>query len=190
MAYSPLKHFVPLAAALVLAVPAHADDFTDSVAAALEAYEKGDIKAAKEEIDFAAQILAQMKAEGLKAFLPGPMEGWERKDDDGNSGAMAAFGGGQMASAAYWKDEENLTIQIMADNQMVTAMAAMFTNAAMMSSMGKVKRLNGQKVVVTNEGEIQALVDGRIMVQIDGNAPVEIKEAYFEAIDMDGLEEF
>ena len=112
MAFSPLKHFVPLAAVLALALPAQADDFTDSVAAALEAYEKGDIKGAKEEIDFAAQILAQMKAEGLKAFLPAPMEGWERKDDDGNSGAMAAFGGGQMASAAYWKDSENLTIQV------------------------------------------------------------------------------
>ena len=99
MAYAPLKHFVPLAAALVLAVPAQADDFTDSVAAALEAYEKGDIKAAKEEIDFAAQILAQMKAEGLKAFLPAPMEGWERKDDDGSSGAMAAFGGSRCASS-------------------------------------------------------------------------------------------
>ena len=62
-------HVIALTAALALAVPAVADDFTDSVAAALKAYEAGDIKTAKEEIDFAAQVLAQMKAEGLKAFL-------------------------------------------------------------------------------------------------------------------------
>ena len=177
-------------AALGLAGPVAADDFTDSVEAALEAYKDGDIKTAKEEIDFAAQVLAQMKADGLKAFLPEALDGWERKENDDNSGAMAAFGGGQMAAATYSRDGKRIQIQIMADNQMVTAMAGMFSNSAMMAAMGKVKRINRQKVVVTNEGEIQTLVDGRIMIQITGNGAVEDKEAYFKAIDVKALKDF
>ena len=78
----------------------------------------------------------------------------------------------------------------MADNQMVTSMAMMFGNTAMMGSMGQVKRIKRQKVVVTKRGELQAMIDNRIFVQISGSAPVEDKEAYFEALDMRGLQDF
>ena len=58
-----------------------------------------------------------------------------------------------------------------------------------MGSMGKVKRINRQKVVITNDNEIQTLIDGRIMIQISGNADLEAKEAYFKAIDLKALKE-
>lgn len=172
------------------ALPALADDVEDSIDAALQAYRAGDIKAAKNELDFASQLLGQMKAEGLKAFLPAPLEGWEREDSETDTRAMAAFGGGQMASARYTKDDQSVEIQLMADNQMVSAMAGMFSSAAMMGAMGKVRRLQGEKVVVTEEGELQALVDDRIMVQITGSADADTKAAYFEAMDIPGLKAF
>lgn len=184
------KPVIGVLAVMAMVLPVGADDFTDSVEAAMEAYKNGDIKTAKEEIDFAAQILAQMKADGLKAFLPDALDGWERKDDRDNSGAMAALGGGQMAAASYSKDGKRVKIQLMANNQMVNGLAAMFSNPAMMAAMGKVKRLNRQKVVITKQDEIQTLVDNRIMIQISGNADVEDKEAYFKAIDVKELKEF
>ena len=177
--------------AIALALPARADDVEDSIDAALEAYRAGDIKTAKEELDFASQLLAQRKAEELKALLPGPLPGWERQDNEGGDAqAMAAFGGGQMAGASYAKGEETVEIQIMADNQMLTAMGAMFSNPALMGSMGEVKRLGGEKAVLSPEGELQALIDGRIMVQITGTADPETKQAYFEAIDLEKLKAF
>lgn len=176
--------------AILLALPARADDVEDSIDAALQAYRTGDIKKAKEELDFASQLLSQLKAEGLSGFLPAPLDGWQREDADADTQAMAAFGGGQMAGASYSNGAQELEIQIMADNQMVTAMAAMFSNAALMGAMGKVKRLSGEKVVVTPDGELQALIDGRIMVQITGSADEASKEAYFQAIDIEGLKEF
>ncbi len=66
----------------------------------------------------------------------------------------------------------------------------MFGNAALMGSMGKVKRIGRQKVVITNDGELQAMVDNRIFIQVTGRAPVEDKEAYFGAIDLAGLKDF
>ncbi|MBS1269994.1 MAG: hypothetical protein MAG794_00946 [Gammaproteobacteria bacterium] len=189
MLFRPFKPLLPALVAGLLAMPAMADDFTESVEMALDAYAAGDIKTAKEEIDFAAQILSQMKAEGLKAFLPQPFDGWEHKDDD-DGDAMAAFGGGQMAKAVYRDGDDDVEIQLMADNQMVTALGTMFRNSALMASMGRVKRINHQKVVITNDGEIQNLVDGRIMIQISGSASVDVKEEYFKAIDIKALEEF
>lgn len=176
--------------ALALALPASADDIEDSINAALKAYRAGDIKRAKEELDFAGQLLGQMKAEGLSEFLPEPLPGWTREDGDTDVQAMGMFGGGQMAGATYSDGSQRIEVQIMADNQMVTAMGAMFSSPAMMGAMGKVKRLGGEKVVILPEGELQALIDGRIMVQIMGAADAEAKEAYFEAIDLEGLNAF
>jgi hypothetical protein len=66
----------------------------------------------------------------------------------------------------------------------------MFGNTALMGAMGQVKRINRQKVVITKNGELQALIDNRILVQIGGNASAEDKEAYFAAMDIKGLEDF
>jgi len=100
------------------------------------------------------------------------------------------FGGGMAASAAYTRADDRVEIQLMADNQMVTAMAGMFNNATMMGSLGQVKRIQRQKVVITQQGDVQAMINNRILVQITGNAPVEDKEAYFAALDLRGLQDF
>ena len=177
---------VLFAAALTTGTAA-ADEFKDTIEAAIEAYEAGDIKTAKEEIDFAAQLLGQMKAEGLSGFLPEALDGWER--EVGETQSMAALGGGQMASARYTRDGKTVEIQLMAGNQMVTAMGAMFSNPVLMGAAGKVKRINRQKVVITNQGEIQTLIN-QVMVQISGSADVDAKEEYFGEMDVKGLEAF
>ena len=46
------------AVAIGLSMPAAADEIEDTIAAALEAYRAGDVKLAKEEIDFVQQLLA------------------------------------------------------------------------------------------------------------------------------------
>ena len=187
------SRFHALATAALIGVigvaPAQADDVEDALEMALEAYRAGDLAVAKEEIDFAAQLIAQKKAAALADYLPEPLPGWERMDD-GGGGQAGMFGGGMSASATYTRDRDRVEVQFMANNQMVTAMAGMFGNAAMMGSMGEVKRINRQKVVITQAGELQTLVDNRIFITISGNAPVEDKEAYFEAIDLRALEDF
>jgi len=181
-----------VASALSLAQPgtARADDIEDSLRAALEAYQAGDIALAKEELDFASQLLSQLKAEGLAGFLPDPLPGWEREDGETQAMGAAMMGGGLSASAAYTQGDKRINIEMLADNPMVTAMAGMFTNTAVMGSMGTVRRINGQKVVITNDGELQTMVNNRILIQMSGTAPTEDMEAYFAAIDMDGLKAF
>ncbi len=179
-----------LTLALVPATPALADEVSDSIRAALEAYEAGDVTLAKEELDYAGQLLSQMKAEGLSAFLPTPMDGWSREDGETQALGAAMMGGGLTASATYTRAGERVEVSLMADNPMVTAMAGMFSSTAMMGAMGTLKRINGQKAVLTNDGELQALVNNRILVQVTGSGSTADKEAYFAAIDMDGLKDF
>ena len=176
---------VCLSAVLLAGVPAGADEIEDAISAALEAYRAGDIAAAKEELDYAQQLLAQVRADTLADFLPEPLEGWTRELSQ--TAGTTAFGGGMSASASYQRDGETVEIEILADSQLVAGMAAVFANPALMGAMGRVKRINRQKVVITPEGEIQALVDGRILISVSGSAPIEEKEAYFTAIDLEGL---
>ena len=180
-----------LAAFLIggLSLPAPADEIEDSLQLALEAYQAGDINAAREEVDYVGQLLKQLKAAALGAFLPEALPDWTRAEGD-SSAAMMGFGGGLAASATYTRGTDVIEIQLMADNAMVNTMAMMFANPAMMGSMGKMKRIKRQKVVIGPQGELQALLEKRILIQITGRAPIEDKEAYFAAMDIRGLKDF
>ena len=174
----------------ILSSPASADEVEEALQLALEAYQEGDLNAAKEEIDFASQLISQMKAAGLSEFLPDAMEGWTRQDEATGNAAMGFMGGGSIANATYTRDNERVEIQLMANNQMVAAMSGLFGNPALMGAQGEVKRIKRQKVLVNQSGELQALIDKRIFVQVSGRAPVEIKEEYFSGIDFKGLKDF
>lgn len=178
------------AVTLSTAHQAHADDIEDAIQAALEAYQAGDVNAAKEELDFASQLLSQAKAAGLADFLPAPLDGWERSEAESQAVGSAMMGGGLSANAAYTNGDKRVEIEMLADNPMVAAMAGMFSSTATMGAMGTVKRINRQTVILTNDGELQALVNNRILIQVRGDAPVEDMEAYFAAIDMDALKAF
>lgn len=181
------------AAALMIAAlagPAAADEVEDALTAGLEAYRAGDLSSAKEEVDYAAQLLAQQKAAGLSGFLPAPLPGWERVEEENKGQSAAMFGGGMMAGATYAKEGAQVKIEMLADNQMVTAMGAMLGNPALMGSMGTVKRIKRQNVVITPDGEIQAMVANRVLIKVSGKAEMDDKEAYFAAIDLAGLKDF
>lgn len=177
-------------AAVLLGLPAHADDVEESIDAALEAYHAGDIKSAREELEFASQLLSQLKAEGLRSFLPDPLPGWEREDGDADASGLAAFGGGQAASATYRTGSDTVEIQILADNQMLGGLAGLFSGAAMMGGGGEVRRIAGQRVTVDSDGDLQLMIDKRIMIQISGSADEAMKAEYFSKIDIDGLKDF
>ncbi|MEM7498835.1 MAG: hypothetical protein AAF371_12685 [Pseudomonadota bacterium] len=180
------------AAALFLAaVPAMADEVEQTLQAALDAYRAGDVATAQQEVDFAASLLAKMKAESLAAYLPDALEGWQITEENAGAQMAAMMGGGLVANRSYQgPDGENVDITLMADNPMVASLGAMFGNAALAGSMGEMRRIAGQRAVVTPDGEINAMVANRFLVQVAGSATVEDKESYFGAIDFEALGQF
>ena len=59
--------------------PALADEVTDTLNSAMQAYQNGDIRYAVEELDYAKQLLQAMKADELSGYLPEAPDGWTRE---------------------------------------------------------------------------------------------------------------
>ncbi|MGH1480811.1 MAG: hypothetical protein ACRBM6_19115 [Geminicoccales bacterium] len=184
-------HFMALGTLMAITAPVAADEVEDSMRLALEAYQQGDVLGAKEEIDFVALLLAQQQAGALSEVLPSAFDGWSREESDDNmSLAAGMFGGGLFAGATYERGGETVELNVVADSPALTAMASLFTSSAVAGSMGKLKRINGHKAIAKPDGELQAMIANRFLVQVSGTASVEDKEAYFAAIDFDTLEAF
>lgn len=181
---------IALAVLAATAMPVAADEIEDSLKLALEAYQKGDVVVAKEETDYAAQLLAQQQASALSNVLPAPFDGWSREDSEDVAMGAGMFGGGLMAGATYERDNDTVDMQIIADSPMMTAMASVFANPGMAGSMGKLRRIQGHKALETRDGELQALIHNRFLVQISGSASSADKEAYFTAIDFEAMAGF
>ncbi len=187
---TPLAPALAVTAALALtAAPAAADDVTEAINNALEAYEEGDTVYAAEELTFALQLLNEMKADGLAGFLPDPMEGWERQMDESIAAGMSMMGGGIGAGAEYENGGSYFSITIMADSPMVAALGGMLGNAAMITaSGGKMVRVGREKFMQQDE-EVTGLIGGRVLVQASGE-DVDAIIAHLETMDFNALEDF
>ena len=188
-----MLRLIPAVLALTISAAAvHADEFTDVVEGALEAYRAGDITGAQQELDYANTLLREMKTASLANHLPEAPDGWTREDNsDAQSGAgfgLAMLGGGNTAAATYRRGGEDMTVTLVANSPMVSGMSAMITGMGAISG-GRPMRI--QRVQVANhDGELQGVIDGRLLVTVAGNASVEDKVALLETMDFSALSAF
>ena len=172
---------------IAMANPSLADEVSDTLSSALQAYEDGDIEYAIEELDYARQLLQEMSAQELTAFLPEPPDGWTREiSEDGMTAGLAFLGGGVGAEAEYSDGSESFTLTIMADNPMVAGFSGMIANAGLMGM--KMHRV-GREKFFENDEQLINLVDNRILIQAEGATP-EVMIPILEQIDFKALEDF
>lgn len=154
---------------IATANPGLADEVTDTLSAAMQAYEDGDIDYAIEELDYARQLLQDLSAQTLTGFLPEPPAGWSREiSDAGKNAGLALFGGGVAAEAVYTDGSASFTLALMADNPMVAGFAPMIASAGMLGL--KMHRVAREKFY-ENDGQLIGLIDNRILIQAEGAAP-------------------
>lgn len=179
-------------ALLLAATPlgAAADEFTDTLDSALEAYKAGDVSAAQQDLDYAGKLLGAMKSETLAKLLPPAPAGWtqEQTDNTEAAGVMGMFGGGTAATATYRRGEEAMELTLLANSPMVTGMAGMLSGIASMGG-GKPMRINRTEFAL-NEQDLQGVVGGKVMVSVGGNATIDDKTALVETLDFDALSDF
>ncbi len=180
----------PLIAALCLApLPATADDITDALSAAIDAYGEGEIGDALDEIAYATQLLNALQAAGLSDFLPEALPGWTRDVNPDVVSSLGFMGGGAAAEATYSGPTGRFTITMMADNPMVLSMAAVLGNSTLMASMGQIERINRENFLNDN-GDLSGLIGGRILIQAEGGDNLDDMVAHLEQIDFRALEDF
>ena len=174
------------AVAVLAAVPAAADDITEALQSAIEAYEEGDTQYALEELEYAKQLLMAMKTDALVDFLPEAPDGWSREINTEMNAGLAMMGGGTGAEATYEGEGQRITVSIMADNPMVAGMAGMISNATLLGA--KIERIGRQKFMV-HDGEINGMIDKRILIKANGGE-VETMLELLGTIDFRGLKGF
>ena len=158
-------YLIPLGLALVIGQPLWADEISDTLQSALDAYTEGDTAYALEEVDYARQLLLALKADALVGFLPEAPEGWTREVNTEMNAGLTMMGGGTGAEATYSGADDRITLTLMADNPMVGAMAGMIGNAAMFGA--KVERIGREKFMVKDR-EVSGLIDNRILIKAEG----------------------
>lgn len=172
-----------------------ADDVTDSIQEASEAYAKGDNAKALESLNYAVQLIQQAKAQGLEVLLPQPLSGWTGEKAESTAVGAAMFGGGITVERRYTKADSSISIQIVTDSPMLQGMMALFSNPMFAtSSGGKLEKIAGQKVISTYDaskqsGEYKFVIANKYMVTIKGQkVSVEDMKAYAEGIDFKKME--
>lgn len=171
--------------AATAASPARADEISDAIAEAQRAYQGGQVQAAQTALQEALQLLSQRAAAGLAAALPNPLPGWTAEEPSSNAVGVPGLFGGSTASRTYRNaQDQSVEIQVMSDNPMVAQLAGILSNPMLAGAMGRLVRVGELRGIQSTDGNIQMLVDNRILVQVQGDAPAEAKLAYARAINV------
>jgi len=184
------KLLLAAAALTLLAAPAFADPIHDSIAKALQAYDSGDMRTAKQQLDIASQQIAQRNAQLLSTVLPLPYQGWTADKPEIVGMGNILLGGMVSAKRSYHSAAGGtVTLTILGDSPMLSAFMALISNPqiAMMSG-GRIVTIAGQQALVTANGEIQMAFGNRWYITVEGNAPVNQKQAYLNAINFRALQ--
>lgn len=178
-----------LAGVMALAIPAVADEVRDSIQEALAAYEKNDLAAAKQALDYASELINQKNAEDLGAVLPKPMAGWTADDLETSNAAAGLFGGTRVARS-YNKSGARVAVQVLTDSPMLASWMPMLANPKIAAAVGKLTKVSKYRAMQTKKGQLILVVANRYLIIVDGSGSFEDKTAYAEAIDFNKLEAF
>ncbi|MDD3592803.1 MAG: hypothetical protein PHO65_09180 [Sulfurovum sp.] len=183
------------AAPMLFTVHLQADNVTDPIQTALKAYEDKEYKLAIEELKYATAALQKLEVEENRKLLPGPLEGWEKKDgDESGQAAMNMFGGGSMTTAEYTRGDEHIELQIIANSPMIATVAMMINNPMFSGAEGgepyRYKRLKGIKQKNGDTTEITLLMAGQIMIKLTGKRLKEesILEKYLDKMEFQKIQ--
>jgi hypothetical protein len=151
-----------------------ADDVTEQVDEAMKAYADKDYATASQGLEAAATLIRQKRAEGLVQFLPKPPPGWSAEEASSQGAGASMFGGAVTAERIYTKGDARISVKFLTDSPMLQAVMMWISNPMVAGSDGKLERIKGQKALVKyraddQEGEINIVVGGTLLVTIDGD---------------------
>ena len=175
---------------LALASAARADALTDALAAAQDAYSKGDLALTSQSLNAARQALDLQQNALLAARMPAAPAGWTMTPSDAFAAGIASMGNGVGVAMDYENADKSMAFQIsyIADNAMLIQMASMFSDPATMAMMGNVVKVGDQTLLET-DGTLSTVAGNRVMVQIAG-APVAVMLPVVQSIDYASLGTF
>jgi len=189
----------PALLVLLAPLPAGADEVTDQLDVAREAYEAGNLSQSVDELNYAiSQIQEKLNSSYVK-LLPEPLEGWTASEATSATGGLAALGGGTTMTRSYSSsDGGSVEIQVIANSPLIQGMSMMLSNPMLMQMDPSTKpyRYKGSKGMIkhaagSSDYQISLMVGNSIMVQVEGSglASKEPVIAYLKAMDLKAIKE-
>jgi hypothetical protein len=182
----------PLLGSFPEVVPA--DVVTDVVIEALQQYEQGQLSSAADNLEFAAGLVRQQKAEVMKAILPKPLSGWEVEESLSTMMAAASYGGGTAVQRVFQQGEKMVMVGFITDSMVLQSALMMFNDPAFAAANGgRFDKIAGNRAVVKYDsgdksGEIGVVVNKRVLVSVRGSQVAESDlYSYAKLIDFAGL---
>lgn len=171
-----------------IAAPVMADEIGGTLERAVDAYRNGNLPQALARIEDARRLLLEITQPALAGYLPDAPDGWTRTIDADMTDSLAAMGGGIGAEAVYRRDDLSVTLVIVVNSPMATAMAGLFSNPGLLATAGELVRV-GRQTFLAEGRQVSTVLDGRILVRAKGPG-TETIVPLLQAIDYRALEAF
>lgn len=160
---------LPLASQAAEPTKKPVDPFEEGIREAFVAYKKNDYEATTAKLRELLKIMEEKSAEKVGEVLPASIEDWKgealKRDD------LSALGGGASISRTYEKGAQEITVKVVKDSPLVKQLIPIFANEELLRlSNRKTYTVSGEKAVMEGEHKLQLVVDGRIYVELVGDA--------------------
>jgi hypothetical protein len=197
--HATITRTLALAAGLALTLnSASADEVTDQLDAARQAYEAGELRTAAETLNSAVEAIRAQITAGLLTLFPPPLDGWVADEAQSQSGGLASMLTGTHLSRRYVReDNAEVTLTLMADSPMMPMLTMAISMPFMMQANEDLKSfsLKGERGMMEHTPgsetyKITLMVGSRLLVQGEGSGLADAAplEQYLNALDLEAIQ--
>lgn len=151
------------------------DLFESGLRQVMEDYRKGDDAAVTEKLRILLKMMEEKGAAKVGETLPEEIEGWEggalKRED------LTVVGGGISISRTYVSGKKEVVAKVIKDSPLMKQLIPLIANEDLLKLTNrKTYRISGETAVMEGERKLQLVADGRILVELVGNAETEEKD--------------
>jgi hypothetical protein len=151
------------------------DLFESGLRQVMEDYRKGDDAAVTEKLRILLKMMEEKGAAKVGETLPEEIEGWEggalKRED------LTVVGGGISISRTYVSGKKEVVAKVVKDSPFLKQLIPLIANEDLLKLTNrKTYRISGETAVMEGERKLQLVADGRILVELVGNAETEEKD--------------
>lgn len=194
----PLVLFITsLALTMTQASRLSADEITEQINTARDAYERGELQTSIQGLQFVIAAIQERVNSSLLQLLPAPLDGWTAEAPEVIAGGMATMIVGTQLSRKYSRpDDAHLEIKLTANSPFMPMMTMMFSNPLLLQSQANTRLYThaGRRGIVKEDPsvkhwEISLMGEGNLLIQVEGTGIDKLEaEAYLKAIDIVAVE--
>jgi hypothetical protein len=199
----PQTRFAPamaatLAASLIFAAAAPADEVTDQLDAARQAYAAGDLRTAVDTLNFATAKIKEQQTVGLLKLLPEPLAGWQADPAQSESAGLASMITGTNLTRRYVRpDGAEVNLSVTADSPLLPMLTMFLSSPFMMQAdpNSKPYAFKGQRGIIkhdkdANQYEVTLMIGNRVLIQGKGTGMADgaAVQQYVEAMDIEAIQ--